>query len=346
MRVADFDYELPEELIAQHPAERRELSRLLVVGRGTGACACRTFADFPEYVRAGDCLVVNDTRVIAARLYGRRDPSGGQVEAFALEERGPGRWQCLLRPGRRLSPGARVLLDGDAGAFVVTARLDDGTFEVQFDTEDVFALLERAGRVPLPPYIQREASADDRERYQTVYAQRPGAVAAPTAGLHFTPEILAAVVAKGAQVAHVTLHVGPGTFQPVKAERIEDHVMHEEAYEVTEAAAATINATRAAGGRIVAVGTTSVRTLESCADPATGSVRAGSGRTRIFLYPPRRPVAVDALLTNFHLPRSTLLMLVSCFASREHVLAAYRLAVRERFRFYSYGDAMLLLPGE
>ncbi|MBT7302009.1 MAG: tRNA preQ1(34) S-adenosylmethionine ribosyltransferase-isomerase QueA [Victivallales bacterium] len=344
MKVTDFDYHLPEELIAQHPAERRELSKLLVMGRDTGDCQLRGFADFPDYVRAGDCLVVNDTRVIAARLFGRRDPSGGRVEAFVLEERGPSRWQCLLRPGRRLNSGARVILDEDAGAFVVTARLDDGTFEVEFDTADVLGLLERAGRVPLPPYIQREASAEDRERYQTVYADRPGAVAAPTAGLHFTPEILAAVAAKGVQLVRVTLHVGPGTFQPVKAERVEDHIMHEEAYEIPPEAAATINATRVAGGRIIAVGTTSVRTLESCADPATRSVRAGKGRTRIFLHPPKHPVVVDALLTNFHLPRSTLLMLVSCFATPEHVMAAYRLAVQERLRFYSYGDAMLLLP--
>ena len=344
MKVTDFDYHLPEELIAQHPAERRELSRLLVMGRDSGDCELRVFSDFPDYVRAGDCLVVNDTRVIAARLFGHRDPSGGRVEAFVLEERAPSRWQCLLRPGRRLNPGARVILDENAGAFVVTARLDDGTFEVEFDTADVLGLLERAGRVPLPPYIQREASAEDRERYQTVYADRPGAVAAPTAGLHFTPEILATVAAKGVQISRVTLHVGPGTFQPVKAERIEDHIMHEEAYEISPEAAATINATRAAGGRIIAVGTTSVRTLESCADPATRAVRAGKGRTRIFLHPPKRPLVVDALLTNFHLPRSTLLMLVSCFATPEHVMAAYRLAVEKRLRFYSYGDAMLLLP--
>ncbi len=346
MNVADFDYDLPEELIAQHPAARRDQSRLLVMDRATGACQLRMFGDFPQFVRPGDCLVLNDTKVIAARLFGRRDPTGGHVEAFLLEERAPGRWQALLRPGRRLDPGSRVLLDGEPHTFVVTARLDDGTFEIEFDTTDVLGLLERAGRVPLPPYIQREASAEDVERYQTVYATRPGAVAAPTAGLHFTPEILAGLETTGVKIARVTLHVGPGTFQPVKAERIEDHIMHEEAYEISPEAAATINGTRAAGGRVIAIGTTSVRTLESCADPATRTVRAERGRTRIFLHPPKQPVVTDALLTNFHLPKSTLLMLVSCFASTETVMAAYRLAVQERFRFYSYGDAMLLLPGE
>lgn len=344
MNVSDFDYHLPEELIAQRPAARRDLSRLLVMGRNTGRCQLRGFADFPEFVRPGDCLVLNDTRVIAARLFGRREPSGGRAEAFLLEERGPSRWQCLLRPGRRLNPGARVRLDNEEHTFVVRERRDDGTFEVEFDTDDVLALLERAGRVPLPPYIQREASAEDLERYQTVYAEKPGAVAAPTAGLHFTPEILAAVAAQGVQLVRITLHVGPGTFQPVKAERIEDHVMHEEVYEISPEAAATINATRNGGGRVFAVGTTSVRTLESCVDPATRQVRAERGRTRIFLHPPKKPLAVDGLLTNFHLPRSTLLMLVSCFATPEQVMNAYRLAVQERLRFYSYGDAMLLLP--
>jgi S-adenosylmethionine:tRNA ribosyltransferase-isomerase len=344
MNVSDFDYHLPDELVAQHPAAKRDLSRLLVMDRETGACDLRVFADFPDYVRAGDCLVVNDTRVIAARLFGHRDPSGGRVEAFVLEDRGAGRWQALLRPGRRLKPGARVVLENEAGTFTVRDHLEDGTFEIQFDTDDVYSLLEKAGHVPLPPYIQREASAEDRERYQTVYAREPGAVAAPTAGLHFTPEILEKVRALGVRIVHVTLHVGAGTFKPVKAERIEDHIMHEEAYEITPEAAATINDTRATGGRVIAVGTTSVRTLESCADPATRTVRAERGRTRIFLHPPKRPVVVDGLLTNFHLPKSTLLMLVSCFSSREKVMAAYELAVKERFRFYSYGDAMLLLP--
>lgn len=344
MNVSDFDYHLPEDLIAQRPAARRDQSRLLVMGRDSGHCQLRGFADFPEFVRPGDCLVLNDTRVIAARLFGRREPSGGRAEAFLLEARGPSRWQCLLRPGRRLNPGARVCLDNEEHAFVVRERRDDGTFEIEFDTDDVLALLERAGRVPLPPYIQREASAEDLERYQTVYAEKPGAVAAPTAGLHFTPEILAAVAAQGVQLVRITLHVGPGTFQPVKAERIEDHVMHEEVYEVSPEAAATINATRSGGGRVFAVGTTSVRTLESCVDPVTRQVRAERGRTRIFLHPPKKPLAVDGLLTNFHLPRSTLLMLVSCFATPAHVMSAYRLAVQERLRFYSYGDAMLLLP--
>ena len=342
MNVADFDYDLPEELIAQHPTARRDQSRLLVMNRTTGACDLRVFGDFPQFVRPGDCLVLNDTRVIAARLFGRRDPSGGQVEAFLLEERGPGRWQSLLRPGRRLNPGARVRLDGEPHAFVVCERLDDGTFEIEFDTHDVLGLLDRAGRVPLPPYNQRDASAEDVERYQTVYATRPGAVAAPTAGLHFTPEILAGLAGNGVKIARVTLHVGPGTFQPVKAERIENHIMHEEAYEISPEAAATINGTRASGGRVIAVGTTSVRTMESCADPATRTVRAERGRTRIFLHPPKRPVVTDGLLTNFHLPKSSLLFLVSAFVGLPLVKTAYRRALELGYRFYSYGDAMVV----
>ncbi|MCK5802501.1 MAG: tRNA preQ1(34) S-adenosylmethionine ribosyltransferase-isomerase QueA [Lentisphaeria bacterium] len=343
MNVEDFSYHLPAEQIAQHPAQRRDESCLMMVGRETGNCHIGTFADFAAQVRPEDCLVLNDTRVIAARLFGRRDPSGGRVEAFLLEERAPGRWQCLLKPGRRLNVGARVLIDG-GGLFTVATRLGDGTFEVLFDTEDVLTLLERQGRIPLPPYIRRDPTTDDRERYQTVYADKDGAVAAPTAGLHFTPEILASIEAQGTRIARVTLHVGPGTFQPVKAERIEDHVMHEEAFELSEETADVVNQTRAAGGRVIAVGTTSVRTLETCADSKTRTVAPSRGRTRIFLHPPKQPIVTDGLLTNFHLPKSTLLMLVSCFATREHILAAYELAVRERLRFYSYGDAMLLLP--
>jgi len=347
MNVSDFDYDLPAELIAQHPAERRDLSRLLVMRRESGRCEPVSFRDLGRFLRAGDLLVLNDTRVIAARLFGHRDPTGGTVEAFLLGAVSPRRWHCLLRPGRRLRPGDRVLIEGASGrAFVVAARRPDGTFEIDFDTADVPGLLELAGHIPLPPYIHRQAAAEDRERYQTVYAVRPGAVAAPTAGLHFTPEILADLRRQGVETATVTLHVGPGTFKPVQCDRVEDHVMHEEAYHLPAETAAAVRRTRERGGRVIAVGTTSVRTLETCADPATRTVIPGEGQTRIFLYPPRRPVVCDGLLTNFHLPRSTLLMLVSCFSRVEHVLAAYRLAVQERFRFYSYGDCMLLLPDE
>jgi S-adenosylmethionine:tRNA ribosyltransferase-isomerase len=347
MKVSDFDFDLPGDLIAQHPAARREQSRLLVLRRQSGRCDLRTFAELGEYLRSGDLLVLNDTRVIAARLFGHREPTGGAVEAFLLEDLGAGRWHCLLRPGRRLRPGDRVVVEAADGArLAVSARRPDGTFEVDFDVPDVLALLERAGRVPLPPYIHRDATAADRERYQTVYATRPGAVAAPTAGLHFTEAILDGLRQRGVATASVTLHVGPGTFKPVQVDRVEEHIMHEEVYDLPAATADLVRLTRERGGRVIAVGTTAVRTLETCADSATRTVIPGRGRTSIFLYPPRVPIVCDALLTNFHLPRSTLLMLVSCFSSVENTLAAYRLAIQERFRFYSYGDCMLVLPDD
>jgi len=318
---------------------------MLVMGRRSEHCEISTFECFPELLRPGDCLVLNDTRVIAARLFGRREPSGGRVEAFMLGEIGPGRWRCLLRPGRRLRPGAMVVLDGEAGAsFTVDSKAPDGTVEVTFDRLDVLQLLEVVGRVPLPPYIQREADEADRDRYQTVYADKPGAVAAPTAGLHFTDRILDRVRARGVRIATVTLHVSAGTFKPVAVERVEDHRMHEEGYELTDGAAELINRALAERRRIIAVGTTSVRVLESCAMAEGRGVVSGSGSTRLFLYPPRVPVVVDGLLTNFHLPKSTLLMLVSCFSSVESILAAYRLAIEEGLRFFSYGDCMLILP--
>ena len=348
MRVADFDYELPPELIAQTPPPTRDASRLLVMERATGACELRTFRDFPGYLRPGDCLVLNDTRVFPARLFARRATAGaGRVELLLLEPLAhpPGQaWKSMAKPGRRLKAGEVLTLEEAPGETVtITGRLEDGTFAVRFSAADVPALLERAGRVPLPPYIEREADAADRERYQTVYADRAGAVAAPTAGLHFTPELLAGIAAAGMAVTRVTLHVGPGTFQPVKAERIEEHVMHAERYELSPETAALVNGTRARGGRVVAVGTTSVRVLESCVVPGTHTVAPGRGETRLFLHPPKTPQVVDALLTNFHLPHSTLLMLVSCFSSWERIQAAYALAVRERFRFFSYGDCMLLV---
>lgn len=345
MNVADFDYELPPELVAQYPAPERDASRMLVMCRNTGACELRNFPDLLEYLRPGDCLVLNDTRVIPARVHGHREPSGGRVEAFLLEELDGPVWHSMLRPGRRLHRGDRVVLDAaSALGFTVQARRDDGTFEIRFNTAAVAEHLERIGTVPLPPYIQRPAEGADRERYQTVYASKAGAVAAPTAGLHFTRELLEKVRRLGIETVALTLHVGAGTFKPVDVERIEDHVMHEELYELSAAAAAAVNATRARGGRVIAVGTTSVRVLETCADSATGTVSPGHGRTHLFMHPPMRPLVVDGLLTNFHLPRSTLLMLVSTFGSVEHVLAAYRRAIAERLRFYSYGDCMLLIP--
>lgn len=344
MNVSDYDYQLPEELIAQEPAARRSDSRMLVLNRSTGACRIRPFADFPDFLRPEDCLVLNNTRVLRARLFGRRDPTGGKVEALLLEPITETRWHCMLRPGRRLDEGARVALgeDGTDG-FTVVARRKDGSFEIEFEGGNVDELLEKHGHVPLPPYIRRPDRGADFDRYQTVYAQRPGAVAAPTAGLHFTREILDRIRAGGTDVAMVTLHVGAGTFQPVQVQRVEDHVMHEETFELDAPAAERINAAHRRGGRVIAVGTTTVRVLESCVSQEGLAVYPKRGRTRLFLHPPATPQVVDALLTNFHLPRSTLLMLVSTFSSREHVLSAYRLAVRERMRFYSYGDCMFLV---
>lgn len=344
MDVADFDYELPPELVAQEPPPIRGGARMLVMARDSGDCELTRFSAFPSFLREGDCLVLNDTRVLYARLYGRRVPSGGRVEALLLEAVSGTRWRCLLRPGRRLRPGQCVAIDEAADAeFRVEGRGDDGTFVVCFDDVDVPALLNDAGHVPLPPYIQRPDVGSDRERYQTVYARTPGAVAAPTAGLHFTPAILDQARAKGVRVVTVTLHVGAGTFRPVKAARVEDHVMHEERFVLGEETADAISACRARGGRVIAVGTTAVRTLESCVVPGTRTVAPREGRTQLFLHPPHTPQVVDALLTNFHLPKSTLLMLVASFSSVERVLAAYELAVRERMRFFSYGDCMLLV---
>lgn len=343
MRVDLFDYHLPPELIAQTPVTPRDAARMMVLHRDSGACELRMFREFPEFLRAGDCLVINDTRVIPARLFGTRVPSGGRVEILLLREIASGRWQSLLRPGRRLHAGDRVRLDGTDVDAAVLDRRDDGTFEVSLDTPDPGGLVDRVGHIPLPPYINRPDTPEDRVRYQTIYAQRAGAVAAPTAGLHFTPRVLRQIEDVGAELVRVTLHVGPGTFRPVKSEHIEDHVMHAEPYELGPEEAARINQVVKAGGRVIAVGTTSVRVLESLADADTGYVHAGSGETRLFLHPPSRPKVVNGLLTNFHLPRSTLLMLVCAFSSIDNVLAAYRRAVAEEFRFYSYGDCMLVV---
>ena len=339
MKLSDFMYELPEERIAQTPVEPRDHSRLLVVHRDTGEIEHRHFYDVIDYLNPGDCLVINETKVIPARLYGER-PTGGACEVLLLKQAGPKRWETLVRPGKKLKPGAEVIFGGGRLKGRVLESTDAGGRIVEFECEGTFeAALDALGEMPLPPYIHEKLR--DRDRYQTVYAKQDGSAAAPTAGLHFTPELLARIREKGIDIVPVLLHVGLGTFRPVKAENIEDHEMHTEYFEVTEDAAERINAARARGGRVVAVGTTSVRTLESAA--ADGRVRAMRGDTNIFIRPGYRFQMVDALITNFHLPGSTLVMLVSAFYDRERILDAYRLAVRENYRFFSFGDAMMIV---
>ncbi len=345
MLLSEFDYYLPPELIAQHPAQRRDASRMLLLGREGGEPILSEFSAFGSFLRRGDCLVLNDTRVIAARLAGRRQPSGGAVEAFLLEKQaGAQCWQALLRPGRRLPVGASVRIENSEEGFVVEEKLPDGSFLIRFSTAQVYELLQEHGHTPLPPYIKRADELADKERYQTVFAKVPGAVAAPTAGLHFTEEILSALEQRGVRLLRLTLHVGAGTFKPVECENIEEHRMHEESFVLSAETAASINACRQKGGKVFCVGTPTVRTLEACWNPDNGLVQPQSGRSDIFLYPPYQPRIVDGLLTNFHLPKSTLLMLVCCFAARDRVLAAYQKAIAAKMRFFSYGDCMLLLP--
>lgn len=350
LRTADFDFDLPAELIAQQPLPERDASRLLVVDRAARIWHHRGVRDLPALLRPGDLLVVNNSRVFPARIRGRRAESGGEAELLLVEENPDSSWWALVRPGKRLRPGAQIMLPAGAVAEVLEKNAE-GHARLRFiGMADLRAWLEAHGEIPLPPYIRRDLpDAEDRDRYQTVYARAAGSAAAPTAGLHFTPELLDALATAGIGRAEVTLHVGLGTFAPVKAERVAAHVMHEEAYAVPPETAAACAATRAHGGRVVAVGTTALRVLESVAAAHGGRVVAGGGRTRIFIRPPHRFQAVDALITNFHLPRSTLLMLVSAFADpgggagREFILSAYAEAVRERYRFFSYGDAMLFL---
>jgi S-adenosylmethionine:tRNA ribosyltransferase-isomerase len=346
MHISDFDYELPEELIAQHPLERRDASRMLVVERDKQRWHDGQFAELPDYVRAGDTLVVNNTRVFPARLHGLREPTGGRVELFLIREHAPDLWEALARPARRLQPGARVSF-GDARlrAEIVEA-LDEGRRMVRFSADAPLAtLLEEIGETPLPPYIKRgghDLPAEDRERYQTVYAWKSGAIAAPTAGLHFTPQIMEEISARGAQIAAITLHVGYGTFEPVRVEDLSEHRVAAEHFEITSEAVLIINETREKGGRIIAVGTTTTRALETAADDK-GRIKAGSGDAELTITPGYRFRMVDALVTNFHLPRSSLLVLVSTFAGRDLVRAAYNHAVQARYRFYSYGDCMLII---
>lgn len=342
MRVDLFDYKLPADRIAQEPLPERSASRMMVLDRATGLHAHSRFRDLPGHLRRGDCLVLNDTMVLPARLYGRRG-TGGRVEVLLLRPTaGDRQWHALARPARRLRRGDRVEF-GPGLAATVVGEGEEGLRELRFDVEGDFGqALDRLGQPPLPPYIRRRARLEDRQRYQTVYAQRAGAVAAPTAGLHFDQTVLAALAGAGVETVFLTLHVGLGTFRPVTTENAEDHHMHAEAYQVLPEAAERINQARAAGGRIVAVGTTVVRALETLADEH-GRVRPGSGETDLFIYPGHQFRAVEALLTNFHLPRSTLLMMVAAFAGREAILAAYQEAIDTGYRFYSYGDCMLIV---
>ena len=349
MQTSEFDYDLPPELIAQQPAAQREASRLLVVRRSSGTLEHRHFFDLPELLHSGDLLVLNDTRVLPVRLFGRK-PSGGKIELLLLEEQAPGEWQALLRAGsKRPKLGTTLSVADGAAQATLLAEGEQGRVTVRLTSPlPLIELLERHGLPPLPPYIQRDAAdaqrtASDRARYQTVYARVPGAVAAPTAGLHFTPELFQALEKRNIHRAFVTLHVGLGTFRPVTAERAEDHRMEAERYCVSTETAGQIKAARRTGGRVVAVGSTSVRTLETVAAEHKGEVVAASGRTGLFILPPYHFHAVDALITNFHLPRSTLLMMVSAFAGRKLIRNAYDAAIRERYHFFSYGDAMLIL---
>lgn len=339
MKKSDFYFELPEELIAQTPLEKRDSSRLLHLDKVTGEMEHRHFYELPDYLHDGDCMVFNDSRVLPARLIGAR-PSGGSVELVLLRDLGEGRWECLSRPGRKTKPGAEILFgDGELKA-TVEAVAEGGNRIVRFEYEGIFLeVLERLGKMPLPPYIKEELQ--DGERYQTVYSREMGSAAAPTAGLHFTKELMEKIAAKGVKLCFVTLHVGLGTFRPVKAEEIEDHEMHSEFCMVPEETARIVTETKRKGGRVIAVGTTSCRTLESFAQE-DGSLPVTSGWTNIFIYPGYKFKCIDAMVTNFHLPESTLIMLVSALAGREHILNAYNEAVKQRYRFFSFGDAMFI----
>ena len=339
MNKSDFDFYLPEELIAQTPLEKRDTSRLLHLDKQTGEIEHKHFYDIKQYLHAGDCLVLNDSRVLPARLIGSR-PTGGAVELVLLKDIGDNRWECLSRPGRKTKPGQELIFGNSELTAVVQEVTLGGNRIVKFSYEGIFLeILERLGKMPLPPYIKEELQ--DSERYQTVYSKELGSAAAPTAGLHFTKELLAEIEDMGVKICYVTLHVGLGTFRPVKADKIEDHEMHSEFCIVPEETAETVNAVKRTGGRVIAVGTTSCRTLESFTTE-DGTLHATSGWTNIFIYPGYKFKCIDALITNFHLPESTLIMLVSALAGREHILNAYNTAVKQRYRFFSFGDAMMI----
>ena len=340
MKTSDFNYELPEELIAQTPLERRDASRLMTLRRTDGALEHHHFYELPDFLKPGDCLILNNSRVLPARLLGQRLPGGGACEVLLLIDRGDKTWECLVRPGRKMKPGTHLSFGGGELTAEVTEELPGGNRLVRFNYEGIFLeVLERLGKMPLPPYIKEELQ--DQERYQTVYSKVLGSAAAPTAGLHFTPELLEKIAAMGVGIGYVTLHVGLGTFRPVKEDDIESHPMHSEYCVISQETADLINRTRAAGGRCICVGTTSCRTLESFARE-DGHMEPSAGWTDIFIYPGYKFKVMGGLVTNFHLPESTLIMLVSAFAGREHILNAYNEAVRERYRFFSFGDAMFL----
>ena len=341
MKRQDFYFDLPEELIAQDPLEDRSSSRLLVLDKKTGATSHHIFREIKDYLKPGDCLVINDTKVIPARLIGEKEGTGGKVEVLLLKRKGNDVWETLVKPGKKMKPGARVSFGDGLLKGEVLEVVEEGNRLIHFEYEGIFEeILDQLGQMPLPPYITHRL--EDKDRYQTVYATHTGSAAAPTAGLHFTKELLAQIKEKGIKIARVTLHVGLGTFRPVKVENILEHHMHSEFYVIDEEAANTINETKANGGKIVSVGTTSTRTLETVADE-NGHVRACSGWTDIFIYPGYKFKVVDRLITNFHLPESTLLMLVSALYDREKILEAYKIAVEEKYRFFSFGDAMLIL---
>lgn len=337
LKTSDFYFDLPEELIAQDPLEDRSSSKLLVIDKKTGRTEHRIFKDIVEYIKPGDCLVLNNTKVIPARLYGEREGSGGHVEVLLLKRKEADTWETLVRPGKKCKPGQKLVFgDGKLHAEVLET-VEEGNRIIKFSYEGIWEeVLDSLGEMPLPPYITHKLQ--DKNRYQTVYAKYDGSAAAPTAGLHFTPELLADIEKRGIKIAYVTLHVGLGTFRPVKEDNILDHHMHTEFYQVTPEAAETINATKASGGRIICVGTTSCRTIESASDES-GVIKAGCGDTSIFIYPGYKFKMLDCLITNFHLPESTLVMLVSALAGREHTLAAYEEAIKNRYRFFSFGDA-------
>lgn len=340
MKTSDFYYDLPEELIAQTPLEQRDTSRLMTLERDTGKIEHHHFYDLLDYLKEGDCLILNNSRVLPARLLGQRLPGGGACEVLLLIDRGDKTWECLVRPGRKMRTGAKLSFGNGELTAEIVGELEDGNRLVRFDYEGIFLeVLEQLGKMPLPPYIKAELQ--DRERYQTVYSKVVGSAAAPTAGLHFTPELLGKIAEKGVGIGYVTLHVGLGTFRPVKEDEITDHEMHSEYCVIPQETADLINQTKANGGRVICVGTTSCRTLESWANE-DGTMEAKGGWTNIYIYPGYKFKVMDGLVTNFHLPESTLIMLVSAFAGRENVLEAYREAVRERYRFFSFGDAMFL----
>lgn len=340
MKTADFDYELPQELIAQDPLEQRDSSRLLILDKKTGERTHRIFHDIIDYLHEGDCLVINNTKVIPARLIGEREGTGGKVEVLLLKRKTDNVWETLVKPGKKARPGMRLSFGGGLLHAEVQEVVDEGNRLIRFEYEGIFEeILDQLGQMPLPPYITHQLK--DKNRYQTVYAKYEGSAAAPTAGLHFTEELLQRIQEKGVRIARVTLHVGLGTFRPVKVEDVTEHHMHTEFYHVSQEAADIINETKKQGGRVICVGTTSCRTIESAADEH-GVVQATEGDTDIFIYPGYRFKVLDCLITNFHLPESTLLMLVSALAGKEHIMAAYKEAVAMKYRFFSFGDAMFI----